>query len=89
MSDHERRRQPAPRPLAVVLVVNVRGLVPWVLEAADLEARKRRGEAAKRALAAALELHHDQVNRQVRAEARLATTLKTSRPPSTHAIRSN
>jgi len=87
VTDRAPRRQPAPRPLAVVLVVNVRGLTAWILEPADLEERKRRGEAVKKAFAAALELHHDQVNRQVRAEARLAAW--TSRPPSTHAIRSN
>jgi hypothetical protein len=81
VTDRAPRRQPAPRPLAVVLVVNVRGLTAWILEPADLEERKRRGEAVKKAFAAALELHHEDVNRQFRAEARLAAW--TPRPPST------
>ncbi len=78
----------SPRPLAVVVILDLAAVVDWVSEPATLEERRRRGEAAKRALAAALELHHDDVNRQIRTEAHLAASW-TSRPPSPSITRRN
>ena len=74
-----------PTPLAVVATLDLAAVVDWVSEPATLEERRRRGEAAKRALADALAaVDHDQANAEIRsAKLRLdrTPTLKTSRPP--------
>ena len=74
----------SPRPIAVVVIFDLAAAIAWATEPDDVEERRRRGEAVKKALASVLELHREEIN----AEARLAASW-TSRPPSTHAIGAN